>query len=140
MPEPERVLTVIREWLLKAENDLRAAAHLAKLKENCPTDVVCFHAQQCVEKYLKAVLVLHLVDFPRTHDLAEIIALLPARLRPRLTPEQLRKFKQYAVAIRYPGLDETPLTEARRAIVLARRIRKEIRAALPKEAFKPRRR
>jgi HEPN domain-containing protein len=138
MPEHERVLLVVREWLVKAENDLKAAAHVLKLKEDCPTDVVCFHAQQCVEKYLKAVLVFRLVDFPKTHDLAEIIALLPKGDRPDLNQDELRKFSQYAVAIRYPGLGELPLTEARRAVALARRIRKETRAALPREVFRPR--
>mgnify|MGYP000307964815 CR=1 FL=1 len=32
------------------------------------TSTICFHAQQAVEKYLKAFLILHDIDFPRTHD------------------------------------------------------------------------
>ncbi|HEX9668755.1 MAG TPA: HEPN domain-containing protein, partial [Thermoanaerobaculia bacterium] len=60
---------VAREWILKAENDLKTAVHVLKLGEHCPTDSVCFHAQQCVEKYVKAVLILAGTDFPKTHDL-----------------------------------------------------------------------
>jgi HEPN domain-containing protein len=54
----------VREWVTKAENDLKNAAHTIKLGERCPTDSVCLHAQQCVEKYVKAVLVLEGTDFP----------------------------------------------------------------------------
>lgn len=31
-----------------------------------PTDTVCFHAQQCVEMCLKALLVLNGIEFSRT--------------------------------------------------------------------------
>lgn len=57
MPEHERVIAVVREWVMKAENDLKNAGHTLKMGEECPTDTICFHAQQCVEKYLKAFLV-----------------------------------------------------------------------------------
>lgn len=50
-------LRVVRQWVEKAENDLKNATHTLKLGRDCPTDTVCFHAQQCVEKYLKALLV-----------------------------------------------------------------------------------
>jgi len=49
MPGRDTLLAVVREWVVKAENDLKTAAHTLKLKEECPTDTVCFHAQQCVE-------------------------------------------------------------------------------------------
>ena len=50
MPDRNKVLTVISEWGIKAENDLTTAAHTLKLGGDCPTDTVCFHAQQCVDK------------------------------------------------------------------------------------------
>ncbi len=53
----DRIAQVVCEWVEKAENDLKNAAHTIKMGEDCPTDTVCFHAQQCVEKYLKAFLV-----------------------------------------------------------------------------------
>lgn len=58
MREHERAFTVVREWVAKAENDLKNATHTLRLGTDCPTDNVCFHTQQCVEKYLKALLVL----------------------------------------------------------------------------------
>jgi HEPN domain-containing protein len=49
------------------------------MEDDCFTDTVCFHAQQCVEKYLKAFLVLEGIDFPKTHDIGKISALLRRR-------------------------------------------------------------
>ncbi|MSU80013.1 MAG: HEPN domain-containing protein [Gemmataceae bacterium] len=54
MPDPDDIALVAREWIIKADNDLKNAAHTLKLGEEGPTDTVCFHCQQCVEKYLKA--------------------------------------------------------------------------------------
>jgi HEPN domain-containing protein len=56
MPENDKTAVVAREWATKADNDLKTAAHTLKLGDKCPTDTVCFHAQQCVEKYLNAFL------------------------------------------------------------------------------------
>lgn len=36
---------------------------LPKIKPNPPTDTICFHAQQCAEKYLKAYLVYQDIEF-----------------------------------------------------------------------------
>jgi HEPN domain-containing protein len=135
MPERERVLEVVREWLAKAENDLKTAAHTLKLGADCPTDTVCFHAQQCVEKYVKAVLVLQGIDFPKTHDLENLAGLLPGRVRLSLSAEEQGRLTDYATGARYPGWGDIPLAEARRAVTIARRLRKEIRGLLPKDAL-----
>ncbi len=44
MAPADPVITVIREWLAKADNDLLTAAHTLTLGRDCPTDTVCFHA------------------------------------------------------------------------------------------------
>lgn len=49
MPAPDPIITVIREWLVKADNDLLTAAHTLTLGVECPTDTVCFHAQHKAE-------------------------------------------------------------------------------------------
>ena len=46
-----------REWVEKAEEDLTNAEHTLTMEAHCPFSTVCFHAQQCVEKYIKALLV-----------------------------------------------------------------------------------
>lgn len=133
--DPE-VVRVIREWAQKAENDLTAAAHTLKLGKACPTDTVCFHAQQCVEKYVKALLVYHDLDFPKTHNLRALLTLLPVRAQPDLTLEEQHVLTRYATVTRYPGdYEAIPLAEARYAVKVARRVRRQIRKRLPKEAL-----
>ena len=68
-------------------------------------DAVCFHAEQCAEKYLKAWLVEQGADFPKTHDL-EVLARLCSPSLAEVEPlmDGLRFLTSYAVEIRYPGL------------------------------------
>ena len=133
MKSSEAAIAVIREWIAKAESDLLAATHILKLGQRCPTDAVCFHSQQCAEKYLKALLVLHMIDFPKTHDLEALAARLRNGTRPRISPDDLARLKRYATVTRYPGAEEILLAEARGAVAAARRVRRAIRPLLPKQ-------
>ncbi len=67
----------IRPWVYKAEEDYRAALTLARKRKDPVPDNVCFSAQQCVEKYLKAFLVHHRKGFPKTHDVVELLKIAP---------------------------------------------------------------
>jgi HEPN domain-containing protein len=137
MPETEEVLKVVSQWIRKAENDLRVATLALKTEKNCPTDAVSFHAQQCVEKYLKALLAFKGIDFPKTHNISELIALLPSNISIELTPENQEKLTDYATVTRYPGdYDDISEKEARYAVKIARRVRNEIRKLFPKEVLK----
>jgi HEPN domain-containing protein len=128
MPEADERLIVTRQWIQKAENDLKNAAYTLQMGKECPTDTVCFHAQQCVEKYLKALLVFQGTDFPRTHDISQLLALLPDGVRPLMTVEEQARLTDYATITRYPGDYELiSLAETRQAIRLARRVRSGIR-------------
>ena len=94
--------------------------------------MVCYHAQQCIEKYLKALLTWRGIPFPRTHDITELIARLPRRDRLALTVQESEMLSRYATVTRYPGdYEPVSLTEARAAVRIARRLRKEIRPRLP---------
>jgi HEPN domain-containing protein len=135
MPDHDELLVVVREWIAKAENDLKNASHTLKLGKDCPTDTVCFHGQQCVEKYLKALLVWRCVRFPKTHSISELLRLLPADGRPMVSPEEQERLTDFAAGTRYPGMyDPILLVEARDVVKLTRRIRREIRQLLPREA------
>jgi HEPN domain-containing protein len=132
------VIRVALEWVIKAENDLKTAIHTLKLDHECPTDVVCFHAQQCVEKYVKAFLTLQGIVFPKTHDIEELFRLLPRDLEAAWDVEHQRAFTRYATVTRYPGTyDPVTLRQARLAVAMARKVRQAIRRLLPREA-KPR--
>ena len=136
MPGREQRIVVCREWLFKADNDLTNAAHTLKLGASCPTDTVCFHAQQCVEKYLKAVLVLEGIDFPKTHDLETLLSLIPAESRPDLSDDEQARLTEYATGARYPGWEELSLAAARTAVSVARRVRRSIRRGLPQKILR----
>ena len=124
--------------MTKAENDLQNAAHTLQLGDTGPLDTVCFHAQQCVEKYLKALLCFYEIDFYRTHDITALLTLLPAHLRPEMSEEEQARLGDYAVAMRYPGdYEPVSLTEAERAVQVAQRVRTQVRRRLPKTGTTP---
>ncbi len=134
MPENTEVIKVTREWVAKAESDLKTAVYTLKVKDESTADTICYHAQQCAEKYFKAALTNMGRDFPRTHDIGELVALVPVKQRPKLSPEEQRLLTDYAVTMRYPGdYEPVTLSEARIALRLARRVRTVIRKMLPKE-------
>jgi len=66
---------VIKEWVEKAETDYNAAIVLSKASDMEFPDPVCFHRQQCAEKFLKAFLTSVHVNFPKNHDLSELLNL-----------------------------------------------------------------
>ncbi len=107
--------------------------------KDCPTDTICFHAQQCVEKYLKALLVFHSANFPKTHNIRTLVALTPGRFRLAIPLETQDRLTEYATVTRYPG-DYEPISpsEARAAVKVARRVRSEIRKLLPKQVARKR--
>ncbi len=92
-----------KEWEEKAEDDWGMAQWLAQ----APTPFwngVCFHAQQCAEKYLKAFLEEHSILFPKTHNLAQLLD-LSGGLLPELVSmrSDLERLSIYAVIPRYRG-------------------------------------
>jgi len=65
----------VRLWIIKALEDLRIMAHEMRLpSEEVVTSGVCFHAQQFVEKLLKAYLVSRGIAFGRAHNLEYLLA------------------------------------------------------------------
>lgn len=132
MNESPELLEVVRRWVEKAENDLITAEHTLKLEETCPYDAICFHAQQCAEKYIKALLVFKWCDFPKTHDLVELTALLPPDSPLEIDVAELKRLSPYAVEARYPNEGE-PLTrvQALGAVEIARKVRLAVRSKLP---------
>lgn len=73
-PTPE-IIEKVKVWLAFADDDIRMAEHAMKLKSKAPYRIIAFHAQQCAEKYLKAYLVYHDVDFPYTHNIRRLLDL-----------------------------------------------------------------
>lgn len=137
MTEPREVSRQVRQWVEKAEHDLRNAEHTLTLRdEDCPFDTACFHAQQCVEKYLKGWLSLRRLDVPRSHDLVVLLNLgLAAGLR-GLSPQDIQPLNRYIIEARYPGdWDPIDRSEAEQAVAMARHVRESVQALLPPEVL-----
>jgi HEPN domain-containing protein len=122
---------LVRAWVLKAEHDLLNIENNLAARE-IPWDTVGFHAQQCVEKYLKALLISRQIDPPKIHDLTELYALLPDGLLEDFNVHSLEELNPYSIEGRYPGVWEpVEQAEALRAVEAARMIRQAIRRVLP---------
>ncbi|MBI2969006.1 MAG: HEPN domain-containing protein [Bacteroidetes bacterium] len=96
---------ITAEWIKKGEEDYRVAKELLVMNPQ-PKYAICFHAQQSIEKYLKAVLQENQIMFEKTHDL-DILAekcepFCSALINHR---EDLLQLSVYAVDVRYPGFD-----------------------------------
>lgn len=119
----------LKSWVSSAEEDFRAAKELLRLQKPL-VSASCFHAQQCGEKYLKALLILKDVDFPKTHDLLTLDTLCnQAGIFTGLIPQQLSDLSKHAVQTRYPG-NQPVLEEAKEALKIATTIRRFARPFL----------
>ncbi len=115
-----------KEWVQKAEGDfLVAGREMAAIPP--VYDAVCFHAQQCVEKYLKAVLQENNVDLEKTHDLDLLMDACKKYIAGLSDfTEQLIGLSGCAVEVRYPGVESTA-EEARACLDTADKTRRLIR-------------
>lgn len=97
-----KLIDTVSLWCQKADSDLKVANH--EIEHDDPAlDIICFHAQQASEKYLKAYLVYSSREIPRTHVLIRLIkecaAIDPTFLT--LIEERVDELSDYAVEIRY---------------------------------------
>jgi HEPN domain-containing protein len=118
------------EWVGKAEADFVSMTREMNTPKDFNYDLVCFLAQQSVEKYFKALLCENSVPFPKTHDLNELSALLPERLDcPESFGATISRLDRYAVEFRYRGASATQKLAAE-AVEGARAFRDWCRNAL----------
>ncbi len=101
MSDPDRLVETAK-WTRYAQEDLAAARALTANAAGVPRHV-CWLAQQAAEKAIKAVLVYLQIDFPRTHDLDALRALLPDDWKTKTDPADLAELTEWAVEARYPG-------------------------------------
>jgi HEPN domain-containing protein len=116
-------------WVARAEEDFTLARSALRRKRPLMYGAT-FHAHQCVEKYIKALLAARGLVFPRTHDLAALSDLcLQGGIIIPVESEALDRLAAYAVQVRYPGEDPT-LDEAREALQVAQTVRRFVRRFL----------
>ena len=131
-PHKDAKSTIVTEWLKKAVEDIDVSEHLLSTDALFP-NAVAFHAQQAAEKFLKAYLTWHQVEFPKTHDIDTLLDLVET-----VDPERANSLRDtivltlYGVEVRYPG--DRPVVskeDARSAVGMAVKIRESVSKALP---------
>lgn len=123
----EVIRDFVHEWLSKAEADLTAAEILAAA-ETHDYFTCAFHCQQAAEKLLKAYLVRHQIEFRKTHDLDQLLA-LASQAEPALQEElaSCEWLTPFGVEFRYPGdQPEVDRTTAQNALAEAKRVRQVV--------------
>jgi HEPN domain-containing protein len=119
------------EWITKADADLATARREPAVEDSANYDAVCFHAQQCAEKYLKAILVEDNLRVPRIHDLEALVNLLSDQYQElQGILRHARILSAMAVEVRYLGMtaDEDDAAESLKS---ATAIREAVLAILP---------
>lgn len=120
----------VKEWISKAEGDYATAERELHPAGAPNLDAVCFHAEQCIEKLMKALLMHRGVTPPRSHDLAALNGLLvPACPDWSWPVEELRLLTRAAVDFRYPG-ESADYHEASESFDIATRMRAKLRSLL----------
>lgn len=114
-----------RLWFMKADNDLKIGRDELR-SDNPATDAICFHMQQCVEKYLKGYLVLYGKEIERTHNINRIVREcmdIDASFS-KIDVPGVDRLTLYATELRYPDdFYMPPLDETYEAIRQAETVR-----------------
>lgn len=91
----------IKNWLFRANEDIAVIKSLVNAGTEYYTSSICFHAQQASEKFLKAYLAYHDVDFPRTHDL-DFLLLECQKIDKESFQIDFKNLTDFGVSVRYP--------------------------------------
>ena len=112
---------LVTEWINKGEGDRRTAKRESEVIDAPNWDAVCFHAQQAVEKYLKALMQQEEIPISKTHDLTQLLrSLVPLYSDLEALSADLEWLTTFAVEIRYPG--ESAIEEdAKQAVTIMKR-------------------
>lgn len=121
---------LINEWVAKAEGDYYSGIREFRARKHPNYDAAGFHAQQSIEKYLKAILQQNNVRFEKVHDLLALMKLcLSLAPELELQKELLSYLNPFAVAFRYPGESATR-EEAHQAVQAMKTLRPILRKIL----------
>ena len=129
-PPEEEIRSLVAGWMAKADLDFDTAVRL--VAEERFRDIVVFHAQQAAEKYLKALLTRHQIEFPKTHVIRRLLIIL-GPVEPGIVEEldDANWLSPFGAEIRYPGdRSQTVPGDQLRAQQLAQKVRDAVMATL----------
>lgn len=96
---------VVAGWLAVVDDDLRQVVNNLQGPLPSPSGAA-YHCQQAAEKLVKAALAEAGIAFPKTHDIAALVGLVPPSHRLKGRFAALSALTPYGVAYRYPSEDE----------------------------------
>lgn len=121
---------ITSEWIAKAEGDFAIVERESQVIENPSYDGICFHCQQCAEKYLKARLCEANITFTKIHDLVALLEQsLEAEPSWEIFRQELAYLSDFAISFRYPGESadaESALDAQRRCRMFRNAVRKAL--------------
>ena len=127
MADPE----VVQEWINKAEEDFGFAVSV--IKESPYYAQICFHFHQATEKYLKAHIIAHDLEFQKIHDLPVLLNICKEK-DPGLQMilDDCKFLNRYYIEARYPVHWPTAYDkeETQKARIAAEHIRQAIKSLL----------
>lgn len=130
--EPSQLAAILAR---KATEDAVALSEFEG-NSNIADSILGFHAQQAIEKWLKAVLADKGIDFEYTHDLRRLIELVEELgiNFPFITGE-IVMYTEFAVPLRYEDLLDAEPLDRRAAVTLVNEVGTWARGALdPRKA------
>jgi len=92
---------IYEEWLHSALMDIRIIEKV--LDDPFLTPIACFHAQQCIEKTLKAILEKEGREIPKTHDVIRLLGIIQEKQEIDIDVDLLQKVGELYIESRYPG-------------------------------------
>ena len=93
----------VKNWLDRAKSNLNIAKP-KKIEQGIFYEDLCFNAQQCVEKSLKALCLFHEIKIPKTHNITFLLDVIEKNSIK--IPKGIKKsslLTDYSVETRYPG-------------------------------------
>ena len=127
----------IRQWMAKADHDLKIGKGELNSQEPA-TDMICFHMQQCVEKYLKAYCIFRDLEITKTHDITIILkdCLSADASFSVLLEKNIEMLTPYGTIIRYADDFYMPtIEETREAVAMAEMVRNFVQEKLSVAGF-----
>ncbi len=116
-------LNIAQEWFEIAETDIASAKFLQNMHP-VPIEIICYHCQQSVEKYLKGFLALNEHEIIKTHDLVLLNQLCFKYDKEfKSIEEECLRLTDYAVNVRYPYPMDLNETDMKLAIKDAEKIK-----------------
>ena len=126
---------ILKQWLEKANDDLRVAEYLSTMHHPTPYEIICFHCQQSAEKYLKAFIFLQDIEPEKTHDLEKLLGTCQEyddKFSTLLTKAII--LKGYGILPRYPNELGITNEDMKTAIRYAKDVQEFVLQAIEKES------